>query len=102
MLDRPKTSGERPDIRAASGAIADGTSQILIANSMERADGSDVVTADASRTARRAMAACGAIVLLALGAETLLSWLLAPFATYEGRTYGQFEFFSRIAESIPF
>jgi alpha-1,6-mannosyltransferase len=50
---------------------------------------------------RRAILWAGVVCATAFGAATVLSWLLAPFAAYEGRPYGQYEFFARIADSVP-
>lgn len=50
---------------------------------------------------RRALIWFGVVAALCIALVACLSWLLAPFASYETRTYGQFEFFARIGEAIP-
>ncbi|MFN8574371.1 MAG: hypothetical protein U0132_20130 [Gemmatimonadaceae bacterium] len=63
----------------------------------------DAVTVDApgAKGFRRALFWCGVAAMICLASAAVLSWLLAPFASYETRTYGQFEFFARIGEAFP-
>ncbi|MBV6521945.1 MAG: hypothetical protein MNPFHGCM_02089 [Gemmatimonadaceae bacterium] len=55
----------------------------------------------ADRLVRRAIFWGGIWCALAYAAAMFLSWLLAPLATFEERPYGQYEFFARIADAIP-
>lgn len=50
---------------------------------------------------RRAIFWGGVWCAAAMLAVTVFSWLLAPFATFEERPYGQHEFFARIGDAIP-
>lgn len=58
--------------------------------------------ADRSRNGLpRLVTGFGVATTLAMLAAVVLSWVLAPFASFEGRTYAQYEFFARIGEAIP-
>lgn len=55
---------------------------------------------DATRI-RRTIFWAGITGAIGMAAATALSWLLAPFATYEARPYAQHEFFTRIGDALP-
>ena len=53
------------------------------------------------RVLSRSITLAGIVATSAFVAHVALSWFLAPLAHYDARSVGQYEFFARIGDAIP-